>query len=140
MGTALKSLFGVSTESDTNILDEWISQVERWAEKQGAVFNTVIDAANANAEDIKSVVTFMNELSRNVQNLTLSAEQRQRFSVLAMDCLRHVSLHKEHIQALLNAHKGILSPALISPRQLQAIVDWTMGQNSHSPLVEDSMV
>ena len=118
MGTALKSLFGVSTESDTNVLDERISQVERWAEKQGAVFNTVIDVANANAEDIKSVVTFMNELSRNVKNLTLSADQRQRFSVLAMDYLRHVSLLKEHFQVLLNAHKGILSPALISSRQL----------------------
>ena len=41
---------------------------------------------------------------------------------------------------LLNVHKGIFSPALISSQQLQAIVDWTMGQHSHSPLVEDTML
>ena len=99
VGTALKSLFGVSTERDMDILDERISQVERWAEKQGAIFNTVINAANANAKDIKSVVTFMNELSREVQNLALSAQQQQRFSLLAMDSLRHISLHKERVQA-----------------------------------------
>ena len=60
---------------------------------------------------------FVNELSCDAHNKILSLENRQRFSELAVDCLHHISLYKERIQVLLNAHKGILSPVLISPRQ-----------------------
>ena len=44
------------------------------------------------------------------------------------------------MQALLNAEKGILSPALISPRQLKAIIDWTMAKYFHQPLVQDNLL
>ena len=49
------------------------------------------------------------------QKRTITSEQKQKFSFLAFECMRHVTLHRERVHALLNVHKGILSSALISP-------------------------
>ena len=61
-------------------------------------------------------------------------------SLLLMAYTIYLSLHKERVQALLNAHKGILSSALISTRQSKAIVDWTVGKHSHKPLVGGTLL
>ena len=76
MGMAFKSLFGVSTEGDLDNLDDRVIQIERWAEKQSATFITVIHPVNANLMDIKTMADYVNELSHDVNNKTLSLTQR----------------------------------------------------------------
>ena len=61
IGSALKSVFGVSTEDDTNKLEDRLTQIERWVSEQGSVLSTVIDSVNANVQDIKSIANYVNQ-------------------------------------------------------------------------------
>ena len=70
----------------------------------------------------------------------MNVERKMSFLHLANEAQKHISLHRDRIHALLSAHKGILTPALISPKQLKAIIDWTMQTHFHQPLVHDTLL
>ena len=50
MGTALKLLFGISTEEDCDQAKERLNKLERWPEQQGFTYNTVTEGVNENSK------------------------------------------------------------------------------------------
>ena len=78
VGTALKSLFGISTEEDSGQAKEHLNKVPP-----------------------------------------------------TIECEQHLNLHEERMLALLQALKGHLAPALILPRGLKSIINWTMSKHFH---------
>ena len=125
---------------DTEKIQQRLIQIEDWSKEQGSLFNTVIDSINENVLDLRYVTEFVNRLSEKVVKTNKDAERKVRFLNLTNGANKHISLHRERIHALLNAHKGILTPALISPKQLKAIINWTMQKHFHQPLVHDTLL
>ena len=65
-------------------------------------------------------------------------EKIEYFNELVLECERHLQLHKDRMKALIKAQQGELTPTLITPRRLKAIIDWTLIQHYHKPLVKDT--
>ena len=138
VGQALKSVFGVSTEADHKRAQERINKLEEWAARQGSTYNTIIEGVNSNSKSIKEIADAFDDLVEVVKEGRVKYEKIAYFNELALECERHLQLHKDRMKALIKAQQGELSPALITPRRLKAIIDWTLIQHYHKPLVKDT--
>ncbi|XP_068226739.1 uncharacterized protein [Palaemon carinicauda] len=134
VGSAFSALFGVATENDVRGLTDRVELIEKWANQKGNLISTLIENNNKNVENIKKMVEFINQVNVNVSNKIDDVEQVFK---LIHEVEIEIGDHKESVNGLINAQKGILSPAIISPKTLKEIIDWCI-VNSHSkPLLED---
>ena len=86
VGTALKSLFGVSTADDTDQAKERLNKLERWAAQQGSAYNTVIEGVNENSKGIKEIADSFNEVIRYINQTSVARSKEQYFTGLAIEC------------------------------------------------------
>ena len=82
VGTALKSMFGVSTTKDATKAKERLDKLEQWAAQQGSAYNTVISGVNDNIRTLETLATDLNKVMSRTQSRINEVARHQNIDEL----------------------------------------------------------
>ncbi|XP_066968282.1 uncharacterized protein [Macrobrachium rosenbergii] len=137
IGVALHNLFGVATDGNVERLKERVAQLENWASEQGTVYNKVIGNVNQNQKMITVLKEFVNSALHNVSSEIARIHQTEMMEQLLIETSNFLLEYKELLNAIMMAGKNLLSPFLITPSEIEAIIQKCVVNNHLKPLVEN---
>ncbi|XP_066969798.1 uncharacterized protein [Macrobrachium rosenbergii] len=140
IGTALSQLFGVATDSNVEKESARIDKLEKWAATRGIVLNKIISSQNLNSEELTKIKVFINALNSNITKEIKIITDEQHLNTFMNNVRTVLQDHKDLVNAILLAYKGILSPTLINPRELEGIIIDFLIEGHYTPMVKDIMV
>ena len=137
VGKILNGLFGVAVEGDVEREKERLDKMEKWASEYGHVINNVVDSVNDQLSALNEIVENLNNLETKVE-FELDLMQRRvaiQQIVIEMENIKDDLMNK--FEGMLMANKGIVTMSLLSPRQVQEVIEYSIVNFAFKPLEID---
>ena len=140
IGNAMNTMFGVATEAQVEKERERLDKLERWATEHGQLMSNLVDNVNQHTKILNNITHFLNMLSGKIEN-KLSLVDKVNWiqsMVLSADLIAQDIENK--LRAFTLANKGLVTPELVSPRDVQEILRYSIINFMFHPVVEDSFM
>ena len=137
VGTALNKLFGVATESDLKKEKERLDRIEGWANHLGNIIEGTINVLNDHAKIINNISESLNVLSDNIEESINNLERRLIFQDMALKIDEIVTDVRFTMEALLEARLNRVSINLISFKELEEVISYSIVKFLMKPLEID---
>ena len=85
----------MSTKDDASWPQEFLDKLEKWAAQQGTPYNMIIEGVNENCKGIKEKADDFDNIVQYLSRTNEGRSKEQYFTELALDCERHLNVHKE---------------------------------------------
>ena len=122
VGNVLNQLFGVATENDLNREKERLDKIETWANNLGNIITSTVGVLNQHANTINNLTNTLNELSDKMEDKINYIERKIVIQDLTMQTETIVVETKFKMDALMSAHRGVVTVDLISPNELKKLI------------------
>ena len=134
VGKLLNGLFGVATDGDVERERERLDKIEKWAKEYGHVLDNVVDEINNHVQVFNNLTNTLNFMSTQVYLRLGKYERKLAYNELALK-LENVRIDvKGKIAGLLMAHQGIANVEIITPVQLEKLIEYSIVNFGFQPI------
>ena len=139
VGNALNQLFGVATENDLNREKERLDKIEHWANNLGNIVTSTVGVLNQHAKTLNNISDTLNSVGEKLEGKIKELDRKLVIQDLTIKAENIMVETKMKMEALLNAHRGIVTVDLISLAELQQVITRSVVNFVMKPLEVDIM-
>ena len=138
VGNILNSLFGVATDANIEREKERLNTIERWASQYGNVINQLVDETNLHANVLNNLSHTINLVEENLERGIDKITTELFLNELTLQAMSILEQLKSLMEGLRLAHQGTVSINLLSPKELEEVVQYAIYTFKFHPLSVDT--